>query len=63
MHALFCEDALDDMLIWRAPEILYMEQGSQFTSHAFAHWVLGPGMSFLLDDRGRFLDNNFIEPL
>ncbi len=63
MDASFCVEALDDALGWRAPEILNTDQGSQFTSEAFAGRVLGAGVSFSMDGRGRFLDNIFIERL
>jgi len=63
MHATFCVDALDDALGWRAPEILNTDQGAQFTSEAFADRVLGAGVAFSMDGRGRFLDNIFIERL
>ena len=36
---------------------------SQFTSEAFADRVLGAGVAFSMDGRGRFLDNIFIERL
>ena len=38
-------------------------QGSQYTSEAFADRVLGAGVAFSMDGRGRFLDNIFIERL
>ena len=63
MDASFCVEALDDAPGWRAPEILNTDQGSQFTSEAFADRVLGAGMAFSMDSRGRFLDNIFIERL
>ena len=63
MDASFCVEALDDALGWRAPEILNTDQGSQFTSEAFAARVLGAGESFSMDGRGRFLENIFIERL
>ena len=63
MDASFCVDALDDALGGRAPEILNTDQGSQFTSEAFADRVLGAGVAFSMDGRGRFLDNIFIERL
>ena len=63
MDASFCVQALDDALGWRAPEILNTDQGSQFTSEAFADRVLGAGGRFSMDGRGRFLDNIFIERL
>ena len=40
----------DDALVRATPEILNTDQGSQFTSEAFADRVL-------MDGRGRFLDN------
>ena len=63
MDASFCVEALDDALGWRAPEILNTDQGAQFTSEAFAARVLGAGVAFSMDGRGRFLDNIFIERL
>jgi len=41
----------------------YRDQGSQFTSAAFADRVLGAGVAFSMDGRGRFLDSIFIERL
>lgn len=63
MDASFCVGALDDALVWTTPEILNTDQGSQFTSAAFADRVLGAGAAFSMDGRGRFLDNIFIERL
>ena len=47
MDASFCVQALDDALGWRAPEILNTDQGSQFTSEAFADRVLGAGVRLI----------------
>ena len=63
MDASFCIGALDDALTWATPEILNTDQGAQFTSEAFADRVLGTGVAFSMDGRGRFLDNIFIERL
>ena len=63
MDASFCVGALDDALVRATPEILNTDQGSQFTSDAFADRVLGAGVAFSMDGRGRFLDNIFIERL
>ena len=63
MDASFCVRALDDALARATPEILNTDQGSQFTSEAFAERVLGAGAAFSMDGRGRFLDNIFIERL
>ena len=63
MDTSFCIGALDDALVRASPEILNTDQGSQFTSEAFAERVLGAGVAFSMDGRGRFLDNIFIERL
>lgn len=63
MDTSFCTGALDDALIRVTPEILNTVQGAQFTSEAFAERVLGAGVAFSMDGRGRFLDNIFIERL
>ena len=63
MDASFCVRALDDALARATPEIVNTDQGSQFTSEAFAGRVLGSGAAFSMDGRGRFLDNIFIERL
>ena len=63
MDASFCIEALDDAFTWATPEILNTDQGAQFTSEAFADRVLGAGVAFSMDGRGRFLDNIFIERL
>ena len=63
MDASFCIGALDDALVRATPEILNTDRGSQFTSEAFADRVLGAGVAFSMEGRGRFLDNIFIERL
>ena len=63
MDASFCVEALGDALVRATPDILNTDQGSQFTSEAFADRVLAAGVRFLMDGRGRFLDNIFIERL
>ena len=63
MDTSFCIGALDDALVRASPEILNTDQGSQFTSEAFADRVLGAGVAFSMDGRGRFLDDIFIERL
>ena len=63
MDTSFCTGGLDDALIRTTPEILNTDQGSQFTSEALADWMLGAGVAFSMDGRGRFLDNIFIERL
>ena len=63
MDASFCVRALEDALVRGTPEILNTDQGSQFTSEAFAGRVLAADVRFSMDGRGRFLDNIFIERL
>ena len=63
MDASFCVGALGDALVLATLEILNTDQGSQFTSEAFADRVLAAGVRFSMDGRGRFLDNIFIERL
>jgi putative transposase len=45
------------------PEILNTDQGSQFTSHAFTEHLEEKGIRINQDDRGRALDNIFVEQL
>ena len=63
MDASFCVRALDDALARATPEILNTDQGSQFISDAFAERVLGTGVAFSMDGRGRYIANIFIERL
>ena len=63
MDASFCVRALDEALVLGTPEIFNTDQGSQFTSEAFADRVLAADVRFSMDGRGRFLDNIFIERL
>ena len=62
MDTSFCTGALDDALVRATPEILNTVQGSQFTSDAFAERVLGAGVAFSMDGRGRFLDRSGSPP-
>ncbi len=63
MDASFCVSALDEALGSGRPEIFNTDQGSQFTSEAFAERVLRADVRFSMDGRGRYLDNIFIERL
>ena len=54
MDTSFCIEALDDALGWRTPEIFNTDQGSQFTSAAFADQVPAAELRFSMDGRGRF---------
>jgi transposase InsO family protein len=45
------------------PEIMNTDQGSQFTSFAWADRLHRAGVRISMDGKGRFLDNIFIERL
>jgi putative transposase len=64
MDVSFCVEALQEALRrFGAPDILNMDQGSQFTSKAFTDEAKGHGVSISMDGRGRVYDNIFIERL
>ena len=59
----FCLEALDEALSQGRPEIFNTDQGSQFTSEAFAGLVLEQGIQVSMDGKGRYMDNLFVERL
>jgi len=59
----FCNDALDDALQGKRPEIFNTDQGSQFTSRDFTGRLEDHGIRISMDGRGRALDNVFVERL
>ena len=59
----FCLKALRDALKVATPEIFNTDQGSQFTSDAFTGILKKAGINISMDDRGRALDNVFVERL
>jgi putative transposase len=64
MDVSFCVEALQEALRrFGAPDILNMDQGSQFTSKVFTDEAKGHGVSISMDGRGRVYDNIFIERL
>ena len=64
MDVQFCLDALDDTLdCYDILNIFNIDQGSQFTSWACMQRRKEAGMRILMDGRGWFLDNIFIERL
>ncbi len=56
MDASLCVSALDEALRRGTPEIFDTDQGSQFTSEAFAERVPGAEIRFSTDGRGRYPD-------
>jgi len=66
MHAEWCKETLEGAIeAYGAPEIVNTDQGSQFTSEAFAGFVTSAqaGIRLSMDGKGRAIDNVFIERL
>lgn len=64
MDASFCVDCLEDALRHHGkPDVFNSDQGSQFTSNAFADVLKREGVAISMDGRGRALDNIFVERL
>ena len=64
LDASFCLDALEEAIEkYGNPDIFNSDQGSQFTSDAFAGKLKDHGIRISMDGRGRWLDNVFIERL
>jgi len=63
MEGSFCESALERALMRGKPEIFNTDQGSQFMSQSFTGKLLGQGIRISQDERGRALDNIFVERL
>lgn len=64
MDAEWCKEALEEAIaIHGKPEIVNTDQGSQFTSEIFTHFVLSNEIKLSMDGKGRAIDNVFIERL
>ncbi|HBK06194.1 MAG TPA: hypothetical protein DDZ81_10050 [Acetobacteraceae bacterium] len=64
MEAYFCVEALQETIARHGrPEIFNTDQGVQFTSAGFLDELESRGIRVSMDDKGRFLDNIFIERL
>ena len=64
MEVEFCIEAVEEALAWHGrPGIFNTDQGSQFTSAAFAGLLLENGISISMDGRGSWRDNGFVERL
>ena len=64
MDASFCVAALEDALVRHGrPEIFNTDQGSQFTGRDFTGTLERASIKILMDGRGRWMDNVFIERL
>lgn len=63
MDVSFCLEALEESFSKRKPEVFNTDQGNQFTSTLFVGMLLREQIRLSWDDRGRALDNVFIERL
>jgi putative transposase len=62
MESSFCIEALDEAFSRNEkPEIFNTDQGSQFTSEAFAERLKEEGIRISMDGKGRWRDNVFVE--
>lgn len=64
LEADFCLEALDEAIHkFGPPEIMYTDEGSQFMSFAWTDRLKRVGIRISMRDRGRCIDNIFIERL
>mgnify|MGYP002412279774 FL=1 len=64
LDAEFCISALNDAIeSYGIPAIFNTDQGSQFTSDAFTGVLKRHGIRISMDDKGRALDNIYVERL
>jgi putative transposase len=64
LESSFCVEAFEEAIkVYGRPEIFNTDQGVQFSSGEFVTAVLGKGIRFSMDGRGRALDNIFVERL
>jgi len=64
LDASFCVEALKEAIAkYGKPEIMDTDQGSQFTGAGWITTLTEAGVKILMDGRGRYLDNIFIERL
>lgn len=62
LEADFCVEALNETIHkFGPPEIMNIDQGSQFTSFAWTDRLRRSDLGIPMDGKGRFLDNIFIE--
>ena len=62
MDAAFCIEALQEALArFGKPEIFNTDQGSQFTSDAFTQELLQRNIRIIMDGKGSWRDNVFVE--
>ena len=64
MDSEWCRETLEEAIeVHGVPEILNTDQGSQFTSEVFTHFVQSNNIKLSMDGKGRATDNAFVELL
>ncbi len=63
LDGIVCLEALRQALSKGRPKIFNTDQGAQFTADAFTACLVGAGIQFSRDGRGRAIDNVFSERL
>jgi len=63
LDAQFCVEALEEALEKGRPDVFNTDQGSQFTSEAFAGCLDRQGVRISMDGKGRYSDDIFVERL
>ena len=64
MDTTFCIEALEEAIDrYGKPEVFNTDQGSQFTSEKFTDIFKQHEIKFSMDDKGRWVDNVFVERL
>lgn len=64
MEAEWCRQMIEDaIMMYGKPAIINTDQGVQYTSDTFSHFVVGSDIKLSMDGVGRATDNAFIERL
>lgn len=64
MNAEWCLEVMQEATAtYGKPQIVNTDQGSQFTSSVFTHYLLGNDIKISMDGKGRAIDNIWIERL
>jgi putative transposase len=62
LEAVHAVEVLEEaFVLYGPPDIVNTDQGSQFTAGAFTEAVLGRGIRLLMDRKGSWRDNMFVE--
>lgn len=62
MSAEWCRDVMQEAVEqYGKPEIVYMDQGSQFSSEVFTRYLINNEIKISMDGKGRAIDNFFID--